>query len=65
MPALDDGDSAPIALMTGSGATVAVADLWFLLGRTTWVTRREELDALLPPPGGLVRWLARYLRLLL
>ena len=40
-------------------------DFFLLVGLTRWPDTQEELDALLPPPGGMTDSLARLLRNLL
>ena len=58
-------DGEATVVVSGAGATLAVIDLWFLMGRTTWITRAAELDALLPPPSALIQRAANFLRLIL
>jgi len=43
----------------------ALIDFDILLGLTTWLDTQKELDALLPPPGGMTRSMANLLKLAL
>ena len=36
-----------------------------IVGLTDWVDTLEELDALLPPPGGMTRTMANFMKLAL
>jgi len=51
--------------MTGWNALPGLMDFIVLLGLCEWPATQEELDRLLPPPGGLTRSIASLLRNLL
>jgi hypothetical protein len=50
---------------TGWNTLPGLVDFFLLVGLTEWPQTQEELDRLLPPPGGMTRSLARLLRNLL
>ena len=51
--------------MGGWNTLPGLIDFFLLVGLTRWPDTQEELDALLPPPGGMTNSLARLLRNLL
>ncbi|MEJ2483564.1 MAG: hypothetical protein P8049_10755 [Gemmatimonadota bacterium] len=51
--------------MQGWSALAGLVDFAFLVGLCEWVDTLEELDALLPPPGGLTRTMANFMKLAL
>jgi len=51
--------------MQGWSALAGLIDFRFLVGLCEWVDTLEELDALLPPPGGMVRSMANFMKLAL
>jgi len=51
--------------MTGWNTMSGLVDFFILAGLCQWPTTQAELDALLPPPGGMTRSMARLLRNLL
>jgi hypothetical protein len=55
-------DGEVLYCIRGPYALWSFFDLWLLGGSTTWVTTREELEALLPPPNDFQRWIGRRLR---
>jgi len=55
-----DGEAA--VLVSRWTSLLAVPDFLLLAGISTWIDEQEELDRLLPPPGGLHRWLGRTIR---
>jgi hypothetical protein len=58
-----DGEATMI--VSGFHAAAGLVDLYFLMARTTWVERQSELDRLLPPRRGLMRRIARLIRVAL
>jgi len=55
-------DGEATVLVSGIYAAAGLVDLYYVMARTTWVTTQAEIDRLLPPPGGLMRWIARIIR---
>jgi hypothetical protein len=51
--------------MQGWSSLAGLIDFTFLVGLCEWVDTLEELDALLPPPGGMVRSMANFMKLAL
>jgi hypothetical protein len=51
--------------MTGWGSLNGLVDFIMLVGLTDWVDTLEELDELLPPPGGMTRTMANFMKLAL
>ncbi|MCL7956412.1 MAG: hypothetical protein M8860_00495 [marine benthic group bacterium] len=51
--------------MRGWNSIAGLVDFAFLVGLCEWVDTLEELDALLPPPGGLTRSMANFMKLAL
>ena len=51
--------------MQGWSSLAGLIDFTFLVGLCEWVDTLEELDALLPPPGGTVRSMANFMKLAL
>jgi hypothetical protein len=51
--------------MTGWGSLAGLIDFILIVGLTDWVDTLEELDALLPPPGGMTRTMANFMKLAL
>jgi phosphatidylserine/phosphatidylglycerophosphate/cardiolipin synthase-like enzyme len=49
----------------GWNSLAGLIDFLFLVGLCDWVDTQEELDALLPPPGGMTRSLANFMKLAL
>jgi hypothetical protein len=58
-----DGEATMI--VSGFHAATGLVDLYFLMARTTWIDTQAELDRLLPPRGGLMRRIARLIRIAL
>ena len=50
---------------TGWNTLPGLVDFFLLVGLTEWPETQEELDRLLPPPGGMTKSMARLLRNLL
>ena len=51
--------------MTGWNTLAGLIDFVLLAGLCEWVETLDELDALLPPPGGLTRSRANFMKLAL
>ena len=51
--------------MQGWSSLAGLIDFRFLVGLCEWVDTLEELDALLPPPSGMVRSMANFMKLAL
>lgn len=58
-----DGEASFV--VSGTMAAIGLVDFWFLMARSTWVTRREEIDSLLPPYDKFHRRMARFIRYVL
>jgi phosphatidylserine/phosphatidylglycerophosphate/cardiolipin synthase-like enzyme len=55
-------DAEATIVTSGFQGTAGLVDLYYLMTRSTWVTTRAELEALLPRQSKLARWLARVIR---
>jgi hypothetical protein len=55
-------DGEATLVVSGLQAGVGLADLFFLMARTTWITEERELETFLPRAGWFTRWLSRRLR---
>ena len=55
-------DGEATLLVSGFHAATGLADLYYIMARTTWLDSRVELDRLLPRPGGIMGRLARLIR---
>ena len=51
-------DGETMLTLTGLSSLAGVIDFTMLEGLTAWIDAQAELDALLPPPGGLTRKMA-------
>ncbi len=51
--------------VTGWDTLSGLVDFILIVGLTDWIEDLDELDALLPPPGGTTRRLANLIRILL
>jgi hypothetical protein len=58
-----DGEASIV--ISGGAAVIGIADMWFLMARSTWVDDKPSLDALLPPADGWRRRFGRYIRFVL
>ncbi|MFN2565516.1 MAG: hypothetical protein ABR499_10985 [Gemmatimonadaceae bacterium] len=58
-------DGEATIVVSGFPAAAGLVDLYFVMARSTWIGTRAELDRLLPPQGGLMRRIARIIRLAL
>jgi hypothetical protein len=54
-----DGEVA--AIVAGYHSLIALGDIYFLVGLTTWVDDEKTLNELLSPQEGWRRWLGRYI----
>ena len=52
-------------VVTSWSALNGFMDFLLLPGLCEWVDTTDELDALLPPPGGMMRWMSNFVRILL
>jgi hypothetical protein len=55
-----DGEAS--LLVSGFYAAGGLVDLYYVMARSTWITTQAQLDALLPPPSGLMRRVVRLIR---
>ena len=55
-------DAEATIVTSGFQGTTGLVDLYYLMARSTWVTTRAELEALLPPKSRFTQWLARVIR---
>lgn len=55
-------DGEATLIVSGLHAAAGLVDFYYLMTRTTWITTRQELDRLLPRPGGLMGKVARWIR---
>jgi hypothetical protein len=51
--------------LSGWNTLPGLIDFVMIAGLCDWVDTQEELDALLPPPGGFTRTLANFMKLAL
>jgi hypothetical protein len=58
-------DAEATIVVSGLHGAAGLVDLYFLMARSTWVTTLAELDRLLPPRRGLMRRIARLVRIAL
>ena len=57
---MSDGEASLV--VSGLHAAAGVVDLYYIMARSTWIDSKEELDALVPRPKGIVARLARLIR---
>ena len=55
-------DGEATLLVSGFHAATGLADLYYIMARTTWLDSQADLDRLLPRPGGIMGRLARMIR---
>lgn len=55
-------DGEATLIVSGLQAAVGLADLYYLMARSTWIESPSQLDALVPPPGWLTRIITRIIR---
>jgi hypothetical protein len=55
-----DGEASVI--VSGFEASGGLADLFYLMARSTWIEREAEIDRLVPAPRGLLARLAHLIR---
>jgi phosphatidylserine/phosphatidylglycerophosphate/cardiolipin synthase-like enzyme len=60
---MSDGEA--MLIVSGPQASAGLADLFYMMARTTWIDRPAELDRLLPPPTPIVRRFADWVRAVL
>jgi hypothetical protein len=58
-------DGEATVVVSGFHGAAGLVDLYFIMARSTWITTQAELDRLLPPRGGLMRRVARLIRIAL
>ena len=58
-------DGEAMTTMTGWQTLAGLVDFDILQGLTAWIDTQQQLDSLLPPPGGMTRSMANLLRLAL
>ena len=57
---VSDGEATLIT--SGFQGATGLVDLYFLMARTTWITKQGEIDRLVPPQSGVLRRLAHLFR---
>jgi hypothetical protein len=57
---MSDGEATLI--VSGPQAAAGLADLFYMMARTTWVERPAELERLLPRPSSLMSKFAYWIR---
>ena len=57
---MSDGEA--MLIVSGPQASVGLVDLFYMMARSTWVERQQELDRLLPPRSRLIHGFARWIR---
>jgi phosphatidylserine/phosphatidylglycerophosphate/cardiolipin synthase-like enzyme len=55
-------DGEATLIVSGLQAAGGLADLYYLMARTTWIESEAELDAFIPMPGWLTRLITRVIR---
>jgi hypothetical protein len=55
-----DGEASVV--VSGAGAVVSMPDFFYLLARSTWITRIDQLDRFIPPTTNFWRRIARFVR---
>lgn len=55
-------DGEATLVVSGIPAASGLVDLYYQMARTTWVTTPAQLEALLPPPSGWMRRIAKLIR---
>jgi hypothetical protein len=55
-------DGEATLIVSGLQAAGGLADLYYLMARTTWIESEAELDAFIPRPGWLTRLITRVIR---
>jgi hypothetical protein len=58
-------DAESTMVVSGFHGAAGLVDLFFVMTRSSWITNRAELDRLLPPRRGLMRRIARLIRIAL
>ena len=57
---MSDGEA--LVIVSGPQASAGLVDLFYMMARTTWVDRPDELERLLPRPSSLIGRFARWIR---
>ena len=57
---MSDGEA--MVIVSGPQASAGLVDLFYMMARTTWVDRPDELERLLPRPSPLISRFARWIR---
>jgi len=60
---MSDGEA--MLIVSGPQASTGLADLFYMMARTTWVDRPAELDQLLPPQSSIIHRFAHWIRAVL
>jgi len=60
---MSDGEA--MLIVSGPQASTGLADLFYMMARTTWVDRPAELDRLLPPQSSIIHRFAHWIRAVL
>ena len=55
-----DGEASVV--VSGAGAVISMPDFFYLLARSTWITRIDQLDRFIPPTTNFWRRIARFVR---
>ncbi len=58
-------DGEVMVTVSGWNSIAGLIDFLLLIGLSEWIDSQEELDELLPPPGGMTRKLANLMKLAL
>jgi hypothetical protein len=58
-------DGEVMVIVGGWDGLTGLMDFILLVGLSEWIESQEELDALLPPPGGMTRSIANLMKLAL
>jgi phosphatidylserine/phosphatidylglycerophosphate/cardiolipin synthase-like enzyme len=57
---MSDGET--ILIVSGPQASAGLVDLFYMMARTTWIDRPDELERLLPRRASLIHRFARWIR---
>jgi hypothetical protein len=60
---MSDGEA--MLIVSGPQASAGLADLFYMMARTTWIDRRPELDKLLPPRASIIHRFAYWIHAVL
>jgi hypothetical protein len=56
-------DAEATMVVSGFHGAAGLVDLYFIMARSTWINAQADLDRLLPPRRGLLRRIARLIRI--